>query len=153
MGAIRSFAQADIEDGGRRVLGFLCGGCGYPAADRAGEATASHSAPAYPSSFLPLRIPCGGRLDTLYVLEAFRQGFDGVAVMRCRDGHCHNLIGNLDMDRRLNLVREVLRSRNIDDARLLIADVSPDEGGAFVEQVNTFYSSIGGLANGKGGAL
>lgn len=142
--AIESYAGADVD--GQRVLGFLCGGCGYPAGDRAGR-----EGRAYPASFLPLRIPCGGRLDTLYVLEAFKKGFDGVVVFRCKEGHCHNLIGNLDMDRRLNLLRTVLRSRGIDDARLRIVDISPYEGERFAGAVNELYSALATISNGKGG--
>jgi heterodisulfide reductase subunit A-like polyferredoxin/coenzyme F420-reducing hydrogenase delta subunit len=148
MSAVRRLADVPVE--GDRVLGFLCSGCGYPAADGASNYVAER-AEGYPTSFLPLRIPCGGRLDTLYVMEAFKQGFDAVCVFRCREGHCHNLIGNLDMDRRINLLRTVLRSRNIDDARLRIVDISPFEGQRFVESVESIYATIGSLANGKGG--
>ncbi len=147
--AVREFAQ--VQTGSDKVIGFLCGGCGYPAADSA-AATVEQRGEGYPSSFLPVRIPCGGRLDTLYILEAFKAGFDGVCVYRCRDGHCHNLVGNLDMDRRVNLLRTVLRSRNIDDARLRIVDISPFEGDHFVDTLNEVYATIGGLVNGKGGA-
>ncbi|MDP2233545.1 MAG: hydrogenase iron-sulfur subunit, partial [Actinomycetota bacterium] len=82
---------------------------------------------------------------------AFKAGFDGVTVFRCREGHCHNLIGNLDMDRRINLLRTVLRSRHLDDARLRIVDISPFEGERFVEQINAVYATLGSLTNGKGG--
>ncbi len=145
---IRALAEAEVP--GERVLGFLCAGCGYPAADSASEYV-EQGGETYPASFLPLRIPCGGRLDTLYVLEAFKAGFDGVTVFRCREGHCHNLIGNLDMDRRINLLRTVLRSRHLDDARLRIVDISPFEGERFVEQINEVYMTLGSLTNGKGG--
>jgi len=145
---IRALGEAEVE--GDRVLGFLCAGCGYPAADSA-SAYISEGGESYPASFLPVRIPCGGRLDALYVLEAFKRGFDGVTVFRCREGHCHNLIGNLDMDRRINLLRTVLRSRHMDDARLRIVDISPFEGERFVEQINEVYATLGSLTNGKGG--
>jgi len=157
IGAIHTLADAEVE--GERILGFLCGGCGYPAADNASEFVKGNGngngngddSRSYPASFLPLRIPCGGRLDTLYVLEAFRSGFDGVAVFRCREGHCHNLIGNLDMDRRVNLLRTVLRSRRLDDSRLRIVDISPFEGERFVEQVVELTETLGTLDNGRGG--
>jgi heterodisulfide reductase subunit A-like polyferredoxin/coenzyme F420-reducing hydrogenase delta subunit len=147
VGAIESLAETEVE--GPKVLGFLCSGCGYPAADRAGE-VAKGNGHTYPASFLPLRIPCGGRLDAQYVLEAYRAGFDGISVFRCREGHCHNLIGNLDMDRRINLLREVLRSRNLDDARLRIVDISPEDGEGFIGAVNDLYATISDLADGKG---
>lgn len=142
VGAIHTLAAASMSR--PKVLGFLCGGCGYPAADDASGAEGS-----YPASFLPLRIPCGGRLDAIYVLEAFRRGFDGVTVFRCREGHCNNLIGNLDMDRRLSLLRTVLRSRGIDDSRLRIVDISPGEGDVFTESVNGVYETLNALAAGK----
>lgn len=145
---IRALGDADTV--GDKVLGFLCAGCGYPAADSA-SAYIDGGGESYPASFLPVRIPCGGRLDALYVLEAFKCGFEGVTVFRCREGHCHNLIGNLDMDRRINLLRTVLRSRNLDDARLRIVDISPFEGERFVEQINEVYATLGSLTNGKGG--
>ena len=147
--AIKSFARSDVK--GSKVLGFLCGGCGYPAGDRAGEA-AIETGRSYPASFLPIRIPCGGRLDTLYVLEALQEGFDGVMVFRCREGHCHNLIGNLDMDRRMNLLRTVLRSRRLDDSRLRIVDISPNEGETFIDAVNDIFAQVGELHDLKGGA-
>jgi coenzyme F420-reducing hydrogenase delta subunit/Pyruvate/2-oxoacid:ferredoxin oxidoreductase delta subunit len=138
--AVRELART--ETGDLKVVGFLCGGCGYPAADAASGLTAGGG---YPASFLPLRIPCGGRLDTLYVLEAFKRGFDAVTVYRCREGHCHNLIGNLDMDRRINLLRVVLRSRGIDDSRLRIIDISPREGARFIETLEDVYRTIEAL--------
>jgi coenzyme F420-reducing hydrogenase delta subunit len=149
LAAVRELATVEAE--GDKVLGFLCGGCGYPAADSAAQAVAQRNE-GYPASFMPLRIPCGGRLDTLYVLEAFKVGFDGVCVYRCREGHCHNLIGNLDMDRRINLLRAVLRSRGMDDARLRIVDISPFEGERFIESIEGVYATLGTLTNGRGGA-
>lgn len=146
--SIRTLAKAKAD--GKRVLGFLCRGCGYPAADRAGEAAVT-GGETYPASFMPLQIPCGGRLDALYVLEAFKEGFDGVSVFRCSEGHCHNLIGNLDMDRRMNLLRTVLRSRDIDGDRLRIVDVIPQHGGAFSAALNSFYSDLGRMRNVRGG--
>lgn len=141
---------AAVDTGGPKVLGFLCGGCGYPAADRAGESHAE-GGEGVPIGFMPLRIPCGGRLDTMYVLSAFRAGFDGVAVFRCREGHCHNVIGNLDMDRRMSLLRGVIRSRALDDDRLRVIDISPTEGELFASTVNGVFAHLSTLTNGKGG--
>jgi heterodisulfide reductase subunit A-like polyferredoxin len=146
--AVRELAKVEVD--GDKILGFLCGGCGYPAADDAAHAVAARGM-GYSTAFLPIRIPCGGRLDTLYVLEAFKAGFDGVCVYRCREGHCHNLVGNLDMDRRMNLLREVLRSRGLDDARLRIVDISPFDGERFVESVESVFATVGTFTNRRGG--
>jgi coenzyme F420-reducing hydrogenase delta subunit/Pyruvate/2-oxoacid:ferredoxin oxidoreductase delta subunit len=141
---------SQVEAAHEKVIGFMCSGCGYPAADRGADFVAERGK-GYSADFLPLRIPCGGRLDALYVLEAFKTGFDAVNVYRCREGHCHNLIGNLDMDRRINLLRVVLRSRHIDDARLRIVDISPFEGERFVESVEQSFSTATSLSGLNGG--
>ncbi len=83
MSAIRTLAEVPTEE--PKVLGFLCGGCGYPAGDQAAKSIRSNGV-SYPATFLPVRIPCGGRLDTLYVLEAFKTGFDAVVGLQMPRG-------------------------------------------------------------------
>jgi coenzyme F420-reducing hydrogenase delta subunit/NAD-dependent dihydropyrimidine dehydrogenase PreA subunit len=124
------------------VLALLCNGCGYPAADVAGELASSTEASGYSANVMPLRVECGGNVDTQYVLEAFKDGFDGVAVSVCRDGHCHHVVGNTDMDRRLGLFREVLRSRHIDAERLRVIHVAPHEGQVFTEEIQGFCRDL-----------
>jgi coenzyme F420-reducing hydrogenase delta subunit/NAD-dependent dihydropyrimidine dehydrogenase PreA subunit len=126
-----------------KVLAFLCEGCGYKALDLAGE-----SGLEYPAGVLPLSIRCGGNIDTQYFLQAYKHGFDGVLVCKCSEGHCLNIVGNLDLERRANLFREILRSRGIEDNRLRIVD-SLDQGkNVCVEAMNELYSS---LTKSKGG--
>ncbi|NOX54595.1 MAG: hydrogenase iron-sulfur subunit [Planctomycetes bacterium] len=129
-------------NGSPRVLCLLCNGCGYSAADTAGREGRS-----YPSSVLPLRVACGGRVDTQHVLEAFWKGFDGVLVTVCREGHCHNIVGNVDMGRRVNLFRVVLASRNLDAERLRILEVAPHEGQKFAHEATRFVNDLADLAN------
>jgi heterodisulfide reductase subunit A-like polyferredoxin/coenzyme F420-reducing hydrogenase delta subunit len=138
---------ARVEVSGARVLSLVCGGCGNPAMNAAADVRGGTGT--YPASLLPLWIPCSGRLDALYVLRALKVGFDGVMVFRCREGHCHNLIGNLDMDRRINLLRTVIRSRGIDDSRLQIVDINPFEGERFAQSVNEFMGLLASIHNGK----
>jgi heterodisulfide reductase subunit A-like polyferredoxin/coenzyme F420-reducing hydrogenase delta subunit len=148
--AIDILAEAEV-DGGPKVLAFLCRGCGYTAADNAGIAAGAGEDEGYPASVLPLRIPCGGRLDTQFVLQALQRGFDGVMVARCHEGQCHNLIGNLDMDRRMSLLREFLRAKSVDPERMRIMDVGPTEGRQFAAKVRDFVASLEGKGGGGGG--
>lgn len=125
-----------------KILAFLCNGCGYPAADLAGELAAKDPSLGYSSDVMPLKVECGGNIGTQYVLEAFYHGFDGVALTICRDGHCHHVVGNTDMERRVSLFRTVLRSRNIDDNRMRIIKVSPHEGKLFSKEIQSFVSDL-----------
>jgi len=58
-----------------RILSFLCNWCCYAAADSAGVARFS-----YPPNNRVIRIMCTGRMDPLFVVEAFYVRADGVFV-------------------------------------------------------------------------
>jgi heterodisulfide reductase subunit A-like polyferredoxin/coenzyme F420-reducing hydrogenase delta subunit len=120
-----------------KVLVLLCEGCGYQAFDMAGTMGIE-----YPTTLLPLSVHCAGRIDTQLILYAFALDFDGVVVCECAEGRCRNLVGNLDLDRRANLFREVLRSRKIDPERLLILGVTPCDGDLCVEESLKFLDSL-----------
>lgn len=115
--AIDILSGFNCENG--KVLVFLCEGCGYQALDAAASAGL-----AYPVGVLPLKVRCGGTIDTQLILQAFNKGFDGIVICKCQDGHCSNIVGNVDLDRRANLFREILRSRGIDTERLRIVDAA-----------------------------
>lgn len=123
-----------------KILFIACEGCGYPSLDYAGKMGIE-----YPPGLLPLAVRCAGRIDTQLILEAYKFGFDGVAICKCRDNHCLNIVGNLDMDRRANLFRAVLRSRGIEPERLRIFGASECEGGYCVENAMTFIDYLKGL--------
>ncbi len=139
--AIHILADTPPLDG-VRILAFSCSGCGYPSLDAAGVLTKDGQAPGVPASVLPLKIRCGGRLDSQFVLEAFKRGFDAVTVIRCHEGQCHNVIGNLDMDRRLNLLREVLRAQGIDSDRLRLIDTSTIEGAGLAQDLHQLVRQV-----------
>lgn len=58
-----------------KILAFACHYCAFAAADLAGVMRLS-----YPTSVKTIRLPCTGKLDHGYVLQAFERGFDGVFV-------------------------------------------------------------------------
>ena len=140
--AIDILSQAISEDSEPKILAMLCNGCGYPAADAAGELPNEAPGGKYPPNVMPVRVECGGNVDTQYILKAFSKAFDGVALSVCRDGHCHHVVGNTDMERRIGLFREVLRSRKINDERLRVIHVSPHEGKLFTEEIKSFYEEL-----------
>ena len=65
-------AREDLET---RVLAFACHYCAFAAADLAGIMRLSYS-----TDVRIIRLPCTGRLDHSYVLQAFEKGIDGVFV-------------------------------------------------------------------------
>ena len=57
------------------IVGFLCHWCSYAGADLAGT-----SRIAYPEDLRVIRVMCSGRVDPLFILEAFLGGADGVVT-------------------------------------------------------------------------
>lgn len=58
-----------------KIVAFLCNWCAYAGADLAGVSRLQ-----YPPSIRTVRVMCSGRVDPEFVLEAFRDGYDGVLV-------------------------------------------------------------------------
>ena len=71
------------------IIGFLCNWCSYEGADSAGRARL-----VYPGNLRIVRLLCSGRFDPAFVLEAFREGADGVMILGCHPGDCHYKDGN-----------------------------------------------------------
>jgi F420-non-reducing hydrogenase iron-sulfur subunit len=58
-----------------QILAFACHYCAYAAADLAGSMRLD-----YPANVKIVKLPCTGKVDTLYLLKAFERGADGVLV-------------------------------------------------------------------------
>lgn len=141
--AIEILSQGVSDNDEPKILAFLCKNSGYVAADDLGKQSIQNSgAVRYSPSVLPLPVECGGNIDTAYILKAFQEGFDGVALVICKDHHCHNLIGNTDMERRVGLLRAILRSRRIDDNRIRIIHVNGREGHRLNEELKAFSAEL-----------
>jgi heterodisulfide reductase subunit A-like polyferredoxin/coenzyme F420-reducing hydrogenase delta subunit len=125
-----------------KVLAILCDTSGYPAADAAGTSSAESGKTSYSPNVMPLRVQCGGSIDTQYILGAIQAGFEGIMLCICEDCKCHYIVGNTDMERRLGLFREVLRSRNINAERLQITHLAPENGEQFVEELTSFSERL-----------
>jgi len=121
-----------------RILGFLCNWCSYAGADLAGVSRIS-----YPTNIRIIRTMCSGRVDPLHVLEAFRQGVDGVLVTGCHPGDCHYITGNYACEKRVKFLKEgVLPQIGIEPARLRLEWVSASEGGKFAKVVKDFIEEV-----------
>jgi len=97
----------------------------------------------YPTNVRIIRTMCSGRVDPLHVLEAFRQGIDGVLVTGCHIGDCHYLTGNHACEKRVRFLREaVLPQIGIEQGRLRLEWVSASEGGKFAQIVKEFVEQV-----------
>ncbi len=120
-----------------RIIGFLCNWCSYTGADLAGTSRMK-----YPPNVLTIRVMCSGRVDPGFILDAFRNGADGVLVCGCHIGDCHYVNGNHKCIRRIPLTKKILQGMGIPPERLRLEWVSASEGARFQEVVTDFTEQI-----------
>lgn len=120
-----------------KILGFLCNWCSYAGADLAGVSRIQ-----YPPNLRIIRVMCSGRLDPVIVLEAFRHGIDGVAVLGCHFGDCHYLTGNYQAERKMKMTGKILARTGLIPDRLYLDWVSAAEGQLFATLVGDFTKKI-----------
>jgi F420-non-reducing hydrogenase iron-sulfur subunit len=119
------------EAGGKfepEVVAFACTYCAYAAADLAGVMRLS-----YPANVKIVKLPCTGRLDPLYVLQAFERGADGVFVAGCLEGNCHYMTGNTQAKKRVQFLKRLLDEVGVGAARLEMYNMSSAQGPRFAE--------------------
>jgi len=58
-----------------KIVAFLCNWCAYAGADLAGVSRLQ-----YPASLRTIRVMCSGRVDPVFIVNAFKAGADGVLV-------------------------------------------------------------------------
>ena len=121
-----------------KIIGFLCNWCSYAGADLAGVSRIQ-----YPPNIRIIRLMCSGRIDPSFVLEAFKDGADGVLVAGCHlPSDCHYMSGNFKALRRINLLKRVLKDFGIEPERLRLEWVSASEGDKFASVVKSMVEDV-----------
>jgi F420-non-reducing hydrogenase iron-sulfur subunit len=121
-----------------KIVGFLCNWCSYAGADLAGVSRIQ-----YPPNIRIIRVMCSGRVDPAFVLEAFKDGADGVLVAGCHlPSDCHYLSGNFKAQRRIQLLKKVLEQFGLEPERLRLEWVSASEGDKFATVIKDMTEQI-----------
>ncbi len=121
-----------------RIIGFLCNWCSYAGADLAGVSRIQ-----YPPNIRIIRVMCSGRIDLAFVLEAFKDGADGVLVAGCHlPSDCHYISGNFKAQRRITLLKKALKQFGIEPERLRLEWISASEGDKFAAVVRDMTEQI-----------
>jgi coenzyme F420-reducing hydrogenase delta subunit len=107
---------------------FTCIYCGYMAADTAGSLRIE-----YPPNIKIVRLPCTGKTDIQYLIQAFEEGADGIYIVACSLGNCHHERGNERAKARIERTRTILQQIGIEPERLDIFFVSGGMGATFAK--------------------
>jgi coenzyme F420-reducing hydrogenase delta subunit len=119
------------------ITAFYCIYCGFMAADSAGSMAIQ-----YPANVKFVRLPCTGKTDIRYILEAFEQGADGVYVVACPIGNCHHVRGNERGRARLTRAGDILEAVGLERERLGMFFMSGSQAQAFAAAAHTMTERI-----------
>ncbi len=121
-----------------KIIGFLCNWCSYAGADLAGVSRFQ-----YPPNLRVIRVMCSGRVHPSYILEAFRNGADGVLVAGCHTPNdCHYISGNFKAERRVAMLKKLMTQLGLEPERLRLEWISAAEGEKFAHVMREMVSDL-----------
>ena len=106
-----------------KIIAFCCDQSGYPAADMAGTLKLK-----FPKNVEIVRVPCAGRIDTLYLIKALEKGADGVLIFACHEENCQFLQGNIRIRGRLSYAHRMLEKIGLEKERIEICPLATNSG-------------------------
>jgi iron-only hydrogenase group A len=119
------------------IVGFACQWCTYAGADLAGNLRCK-----YPPSVKLIRVPCSGRVESAFIIDALLRGADGVFVGGCHFGDCHYKEGNYKTVRRMEMTQKILVELGFEPGRFRWEWISGSEGRRFAEVMEEFTGQI-----------
>ncbi len=119
------------------ILVFACQWCAYQGADNAGMQKYS-----YPSGVYIIRVPCTGRIEPEFIIEALSKGADGVFIGGCYLGECHYKDGNNKAKMRVSLLKRILKEVGFEPERIRIEWISAGEGRKFAQSMKDFGEEL-----------
>lgn len=122
------------------ITAFMCIYCADMAADTAGALRIQ-----YPANVKPVKMPCTGKTDVQYILNAFEHGADGVYVVGCPIGNCHHVRGNERAKIRVDKVKKLLDEIGIGGERVDMYFVSGGMGETFAQVAREMTERIRAL--------
>ena len=87
-----------------------------------------------------ISLPCSGKVDIPYMVKAFETGADGVLVLTCPQGQCHNLEGNLRAQKRAQAVNSLNIEVGLGDGHIKVIQLKEDDKKHIVEEIEEFIS-------------
>jgi coenzyme F420-reducing hydrogenase delta subunit len=122
------------------ITAFMCIYCADMAADTAGALRIQ-----YPANVKLVKMPCTGKTDIQYILNAFEHGADGVYVVGCPIGNCHHVRGNERARIRVDKVKDLLDEIGIGRERVEMYFVSGGMGETFAHVAEEMTERIRAL--------
>jgi heterodisulfide reductase subunit A-like polyferredoxin/coenzyme F420-reducing hydrogenase delta subunit len=123
-----NFADRQHDTAAPQVVAFCC----RNSADKTLRQALLFREP-LPVGFAFIPIPCAGKIDPDHVLQAFREGADGVLILACPLEGCQSFEGNKKALERVEYLREVLAELGLEPERLQFETPGPAMTAQFVK--------------------
>jgi len=128
-----------------RVIIFQCRFCLYAQdVERRGIISRSSSRNSSRNSSLDssrvrfVEVPCTGRIDPLFLLNAIQEGVDGIMIAGCVPEKCHFKSGNLAARRHLDAFSRFLCYLGLEPERIRMVWLEPTDRGRLTSIVGEF---------------
>ena len=88
-----------------------------------------------------IEMPCAARVEPLHIIEAFRQGMDGVLIVACHEEDCRSKRGSKEARRLTTALKKTLSQIGFEE-RLHFCSVAPRYPESFREELRRFKERI-----------
>jgi len=92
-----------------------------------------------------IKVPCTGRINPLFMLNAIQGGADGILISGCQPEECHFKEGNLGARRQLDEFRRFLTYLGMEEERLRFAWIDVSERGHIQQELADLEKTIRGI--------
>ncbi|PTN39014.1 hydrogenase iron-sulfur subunit [Desulfonatronum sp. SC1] len=130
----------DIDEGGPRVIVFVCENDAYPALDMAAFQGKKWSPYV---RFISVR--CLGSINSIWVADSMSKGIDGVLLLGCKYGddyQCHFAKGSELCNKRMENIAETLGRLQLEPERVQQKQVAIDEYDKIPQMIDDFMNHI-----------
>ena len=114
------------SDDALKIVAFCC----QNSALEAGVMAGTFNMP-LPAGLKMIQVPCAGKVDIEYIMNAFTEGADGVLVLACHFGNCKSEEGNTFASWRVEDARQRLVAAGLEKERLCFATLASNMGSDF----------------------
>lgn len=125
-----------------RIVAFLCRNSAWEAY----QSVVRLKAGILPPGFAAIKLPCAGKVDPEYLLQAFAVGADAVLVLGCPRDNCKSGHGNHCAEKSVTQVQAMLAEAGIDPVRLAFQSLAANGVGDFLDAVDHFLAELVALA-------